>query len=923
MSLKLGLEQILNLEGSFLLVLSAVAVSAWFGGWIQGTLAAVLSLIALETLEATPLNSASVLFYTFDSILIIFVSTHLQRAREARNRTEGIFRAMFDSNVIGFVMSDSKSNILDANDYYLKLLGLTREDLNREDLTWLIELHGASKPFEKEYIRKDGRRVSVLVGAIRSQNLNISYVLDVSDRKAAERELSEAKNRLEENVHVRTRELLNANRELSDTQTFLDSVIENIPNMIFVKDAKNLSFIRLNRAGEELLGYSRLDLLGKSDHDFFPAEQAEFFVNKDREVLKGKAEVDIAEEPITTKSGTRYLHTKKIPILDKSGEPLYLLGISEDVTEKKAVELQRLELAQAQSAREAAELSNRRLSSLSEASAALTESLELRSILDSFSRVIVKNMADWCIVDVYDEKEHSIERMVARSGNGDVPTEVRDWWARHPFDINAPDGTGYVIRTGQSRVYNKMDRNNLVSICNDKNVVNQVLEWHISSAMIVPLAYHGKVLGTLCFVLTSGERYYDGFDLSMAQDLAKRAALAIENANLFSKANEASRAKSAFLANISHEIRTPLGAMLGFAELALEDKGLETKHEAYISTIARNGRQLLRLVDEILDLSKVESERIQIEQLSFSLPSLLKEVHSLLRIKADERGLALVTHGTTGIPERVKSDPLRLRQILINVIGNAIKFTEKGQITVTTRFREEKGRSRGVLEIQVRDTGIGMDEEQRARIFQPFVQADGTMTRKYGGTGLGLFLARKLARLMGGDVILLGSRPNSGSEFQITLNVDVDHLTVVPSKTVGNESGVLPHNTQIKVLVVEDSPDNRMLISAYLAASNANLEFAENGATGVEKALANRFDLILMDIQMPEMDGYEALQRLRDSSYNGPVVALTAHAMKGDRERCLTAGFNDYLCKPVSRKALIDILARYAPRTPPAAVINH
>lgn len=900
------------------------------------TVAFVSLVVALKLTMSHLLDLESPYYLILDAALLIFVIIQLRQALSFRKKTEGRFRAIFDSNIIGFIISDEDSNIIEANDYYLNLVGLNRSDLLTKKLSWRqftppewipvsekamrqVDLYGVATPFEKEYVRPNGQRFSVLVGAAKSKGVSISYVLNISDRKAAERELAEAKNRLEENVHIRTRELLEANRELSDTQNFLDSVIENIPNMIFVKDAEELRFVRLNRAGEKLLGYSRLDLLGKNDYDFFPCDQADFFTSKDREVLRGETEVDIDEEPISTKAGTRFLHTKKIPIMGKDSQPLYLLGISEDITEKKAAENQRLELAQAQAARNAAERSNRRLSSLSEASAALNESLDIRSLLTAFCRVTVKTMADWCIIDLYDEKEQSIDRIVALAREGEVPLELKNWWQRRAFDISATEGIAPVIRTGQSRVYNDLSRERLANLFHDPFLVNKALDWHLNASMIVPLSVHGKILGTICFVYTESKQAFDDFDLSIAQDLAKRAALAIENASLYSRASEASRAKSAFLANISHEIRTPLGAMLGFAELVLDDKNLNNKQETYISTIARNGRQLLRLVDEILDLSKVESERIQIEHLSFSLPTLLNEAHALMRVKADEKGLNLSLHGADKLPEKVKSDPLRLRQILLNVIGNAIKFTERGEVVVKAVFKPDNSTpTKGTLQIEVADTGIGMDNDQSTRIFQPFVQADGTMTRKYGGTGLGLFLGRKLARLMGGDVILQQSTPGRGSQFLINVTVEIDRAGTQTPDPRRKESKRRAVGGHVRVLVVDDSADNRMLISAFLATPDIELDQAENGAVGVEKAMAHPYDLVLMDIQMPEMDGYEAVSILNQRGYKNPVVALTAHAMKGDRERCLKAGFDDYLCKPVTRKSLMEMIERYSPSKPPA-----
>ncbi len=874
------------------------------------------------------------------SALALGAVLYVKRTRARLDNFEERFKRIFRTQAIGFLVGDREGNILEANDYYLNLIQYNREEMRR-GLNWKqftppehidlsmaaldeVSQRGFTDPFEKEYVRRDGARVWVLVGATAIGDEIVSYVLDITERKRIRQDLEEIKNRLEENVVQRTKELLDANRELyrlvtesematerlRESQTFLDSVFENIPNMIFVKDAEHLRFVRLNRAGEDIIGRPKLELLGKSDYDLFPQEQADFFTTKDRAVLKERSVLDISEEPLSTPGGERYLHTKKIPICDKFGNPIYLLGISEDITEKKQAEMQKAELLDAQAARMAAERTAEKLKFLSDASGALNASLDIHSLLKTFTESIVRNMADWCIIDFYHQKENSVERMVATAADGQMPDEIRNWWETKTLDLSAPEGLGYVIRTGEAKIYRDLNCEQASQYFSNPEVVEKLIQWGIHSSMVVPLTYHGKVFGAISFIST-GERNFEEFDLSVAQDLAKRAALAIENARLYAKAFEASRAKSAFLANISHEIRTPLGAMLGFAELILEDRNLSATQLDYVSTIARNGRRLLRIVDEVLDLSKVESERIQIERVQFPLRDLLAEVRELLMVKSDEKGLKMSFTGIPDLPQFAYCDPLRIRQILINVIGNAIKFTERGSIQVRASFIANKNElSSGTLEVAVTDTGVGMTQDHTAQLFQAFVQADESMTRKYGGTGLGLFLSRKLARLLGGDVILRQSVPGHGSEFVISLKIDT--LRAVPSQSVPEVlkiEAIQPRKAH--VLVVDDSADNRMLISAMLSKSGVDLEMADNGVRAVEMALSHDYDLVFMDIQMPEMDGFQAIQALKESGYQVPVVALTAHAMKGDRERCLSAGFTDYVCKPVTRMALLGCLDRY------------
>lgn len=276
------------------------------------------------------------------------------------------------------------------------------------------------------------------------------------------------------------------------------------------------------------------------------------------------------------------------------------------------------------------------------------------------------------------------------------------------------------------------------------------------------------------------------------------------------------------------------------------------------------------------------------------------------------------------LPQYILSDPTRLRQILINVVGNAIKFTDKGSVDVTVTYKPKtEDLSHGTLEFIVADSGIGISPLQINKLFQPFVQADESMTRKFGGTGLGLFLSRKLARLLGGDLSLKSSHPGKGSQFAIALEVQVvemiaDEAEEASVKRLNNVDAINSSKTLAdsshrhgRVLIVDDAADNRTIVSIYLDKMGLDYEVAENGMQGVDKALKEKFDVILMDIQMPELDGFEAVQLLRDRNYSGPIIALTAHAMKGDKEKCLMRGFNDYLSKPLSKDSLRQTIDKY------------
>ena len=381
---------------------------------------------------------------------------------------------------------------------------------------------------------------------------------------------------------------------------------------------------------------------------------------------------------------------------------------------------------------------------------------------------------------------------------------------------------------------------------------------------------------------------------------------------------KASQTKSDFLANMSHEIRTPLGAMLGFAQLMQDPLQTANERNDCISTILRNGRQLGRVINEILDLSKIESDKMEIEAIEFSIYELVEGVAALLNLQALEKGLSFKISFGENIPEHLISDPTRLRQILFNIIGNAIKFTSSGCVKVLVQVRPDRPE---ILEFVVEDTGKGLTDEQRQRLFKPFMQADNSVTREFGGTGLGLLLSKRLAQAMGGDVIITESKLGHGSTFLIQIATgNSQHKTPTyfnRSHVTDSQQNSEPAEVDLSsfnILVVDDSPDNRILIRRFLIAAGATVDCAADGGEGVQKACSSMYDAVLMDIQMPKTDGFAALRALLAKNYHSPIFALTAHAMKGDREKCLAAGFTDHLVKPINRDELLSRLAQVKPR---------
>lgn len=392
------------------------------------------------------------------------------------------------------------------------------------------------------------------------------------------------------------------------------------------------------------------------------------------------------------------------------------------------------------------------------------------------------------------------------------------------------------------------------------------------------------------------------------------------------EADAANRAKTNFLANMSHEIRTPLNSIMGFAELMEGAKMNEAEFDKSLATIRRNGHQLIKIIDEILDISKVEAGRLEIERAEFDLHTLISEVQALMEIQAREKGLTLEFNCVCDIPARIETDSLRLRQVLVNILGNAIKFTANGKVSAAIDWLKDVGRDSGRLTIAITDSGVGIDPDQANRLFQPFQQVDSSTTRKFGGTGLGLALSRRLARALDGDVYLKESGEGRGSTFVIELNTkffgeggtfnkirDISE-TLLVEPVLKPKGEIKPILQNVRVLVVDDAADNRTLLSRFLASAGADVQTATNGQEGIDKAMSDEFAVVLMDIQMPNVDGYEATLHLRSNGYKRPIIALTAHALKEEREKSLKAGCDDHLTKPIDKTTLISQVAKHAGR---------
>ena len=515
---------------------------------------------------------------------------------------------------------------------------------------------------------------------------------------------------------------------LRKSERYLESVLENIPSMVYLKEAETLRFVRVNRAGEEMLGMPREQMLGRNDHDFFRGgRRSEALAEMDRRALAHPGlTVDEFAMP-TGHRGKRVFLVKKVPLADEDGVVRSLLGIAEDITDRKLAE----------------------------------------ATLEA---------------------------------------------ARHAADA-------------------------------------------------------------------------------------------------------ASRAKSEFLANMSHEIRTPLHGVLGMAALLL-DTPLSPGQREQLQTIYGSGLALVDIINDILDFSKIDAGKLSLEAIDFDPRVLVREATAVVALRAQEKGLAFTSEIAEAVPAGLRGDPVRLRQVLVNLLGNAVKFTESGSVALKLAVMSDAGEVIA-LRCEVRDTGVGIAAEVQASVFESFTQSDSSTTRRFGGTGLGLAICRRLVTMMGGE-IGLDSAPGRGSLFWFTVKLARASAPLrTPSGPIASASArpaALPSLRRGRVLVAEDNLVNQRVAAAMLAKLGQEVEVAQHGREAVERWRARPFDIVLMDCQMPEMDGFAATRAIREEEGPGrrvPIVAMTAFAMKGDRERCLDAGMDDYIAKPMPLAVLAEVLERW------------
>ena len=549
---------------------------------------------------------------------------------------------------------------------------------------------------------------------------------------------------------------------------------------------------------------------------------------------------------------------------------------------------------------------------LAQAGETLASSLDYRETLAKVARLAVPEVADWA--SVYLVEEGSCHLLALAHMDPRQMELARSYNERYPPDPQGRSGASKVAFTGEAELVENITDEMLVQSALDEEHLRATRSLGLKSYLCVPLVARNRILGALALLTADSGRTLGQAELRLARQLAARAALAVDNSRLFEASLQASlhlerahqealranRMKSAFLANMSHEIRTPMNGIRGMLEF-LEEMPLSGEGKEYLATIRQCSDSLLHILNDILDLSRIEAGKLEILATPFKLRETLQSVSLLFRHGALEKGLKYELTLEPEVPAIALGDSDRLRQIFGNLLSNAVKFTETGFVF------SRAGYAQGCLILDIMDSGPGIPRQRRDNLFQPFSQGDETTTRRFGGTGLGLSIVHRLCELMEGEVIY-SSPLEGGSRFRVRIPLPASLGPLEPEVNTEAEAKIPPG---LEVLLVEDNPVNRRVLTLQLTRLECRVESAADGLEALSKVAEKPPRFILMDCQMPNLDGYETTRRIREMDLERQpcIIALTAHAMKGERERCLKAGMNEFLPKPVSLKDLTQVLA--------------
>ncbi|MDP9152093.1 MAG: ATP-binding protein [Myxococcota bacterium] len=840
---------------------------------------------------------------------IIALSIERRRADAARADTEARNASILDAAMDCIIAIDSSGLVFDLNPAAERQLQRTRESVTGKERIGLLV------PCLRRDEARSGPHADGMIGKsdLVNRRVEVSALRADGSEFPVEMTITPMRLRGSTAFTVNLRDITerrDADTRLADVllrervaRSSLATILRSIGDAVIATDvAGRVTF--MNAVAESLTGWPSTEAVGQPLRRVFPIlnEHTRKEVDSPTErVLREGVVVGLANHTVLlARSGAEVsIDDSAAPIRDDNGTLTGVVLVFRDVSAAKR-EADRREF-------------------LAELTPALTSVLDARTTLSALARLAVPRLADWCAVEIVSESRKGTEPIAVAHVDPAKVALAEELGKRYPTLADAPSGVANVIRTGVSELHPEISDDLLVKGAVDAEHLRILRELRLRSAMIVPLRARGRILGAMTFVFTETARRYSEDDLQFAEELARRAALALDNAQLFESeqtarrnADVANRAKDDFLATVSHELRTPLNAMLGWTRM-LRAGGLPVeKQERALATIERNAVIQSQLIEDLLDVSRIISGKLRLDVQSVEFADIIEQAIDALRFAAETRSITVVTT----IDENagpIMGDPQRLQQIVWNLLSNAIKFTPKGG-----RIRISLERIDSSLQLIVSDSGRGIAPEFLPHVFERFKQADGSATRAYGGLGLGLAISRHIVELHGGTIDVQSRGEGFGATFTVLLPLSPIRLQTSRRRALQGTAalGTFEERPELKglhVLVVDDEQDARDLLVEVLAKCGAVVSSAGSVAEAMERVVSGKPDVIVADIGMPGEDGYELIRRVRalphDAGGGTPAAALTAYARTEDRRRALDAGFMMHVPKPVEPAELIAVVA--------------
>jgi PAS domain S-box-containing protein len=789
-------------------------------------------------------------------------------------------RSFVEADVVGILFGDVYGGIHQANDELLRIIGYSREDLQTGKLRWdhitppeylpldeqniaEAKARGACNPYEKEYIRKDGNRVAVLVGYSlvgEAREESVAMILDLSDRKQAEEALRQSE--------ARFRLMVESAKDYAIFTLDLDGMITS-----------------WNSGAERLLGYTEEEAIGSDGRIIFTPEDNE----------QGRAEWEMQTDLSEGRAKNERWHVRKdssrfwgsglvMPLQTESGSTQGLVKIMQDKTQS----------------RQAAE----REQFLAQSSAALAASIDYKTTLTTIARLAVPFLADYCFFDAINASGQ-IERVAWCAADPVMQgwfDEVQQFIPPQDFDRHP---VAHVLRSGDTHFVPKVTPEWIESVAISPTHLQFMQRCQLRSLLTVPLKVNHP-LGALTFCFTPySNRHYTQADLTLAEELARRAALALDNAKLYHQAQEANRIKDEFLAVLSHELRSPLNPILGWTRLLQNGKLNPVRQAEALAIIERNARLQTQLIEDLLDISRIMQGKLTLTAAPVHLAAVITAAVETVHLSAEAKQIQISLDLDPGIAP-ISGDAARLQQVVWNLLTNAVKFTPNGgQVTVELQQLNQ------LAQIRVSDTGKGISADFLPHIFEYFRQEDGSTTRKFGGLGLGLAIVRQIVEMHGGIVEAESLGENQGATFTVRLPILQQTIPTASEPThvgAGNQEAPL---SNLQILMIDDDDDTREFQTFLLEQHGAKVTAAASGLEALQALDQFIPDVLISDVGMAEMDGYMLMQQIRSRPNQGgriPAIALTAYARDFDQQKAFQVGFQAHITKPVEPEALVKAI---------------